>query len=131
MHQVIIDPGVFHQAAASQLFAGFADLLAPLLHAGGIRSAHEAEGFQLERVRLPVRAEIVEHPSGRRRQLAVLLPYEFRVVVASKQHDDFLVDQDLATGRFLATVQDAEAVQQRHRFQVPNAVGREVHRRRL
>lgn len=25
MHQVIIDPGVFHQAAASQLFAGFAD----------------------------------------------------------------------------------------------------------
>lgn len=42
MHQVIIDPGVFHQAAASQLFAGFADLLAPLLHAGGIRSAHEA-----------------------------------------------------------------------------------------
>lgn len=53
MHQVIIDPGVFHQAAASQLFAGFADLLAPLLHAGGIRSAHEAVARADENSRSP------------------------------------------------------------------------------
>ncbi len=84
MHQVVVHPRTFDQAVFAQLVARFAYLLAPLLRPGGIRAAHQPERLQLERVRLLVGGEVVEHAPRGGRQLAVLLPHEFRVVVAGE-----------------------------------------------
>ncbi|EHY67109.1 hypothetical protein SEHO0A_pSEHO0A1p05744 (plasmid) [Salmonella enterica subsp. houtenae str. ATCC BAA-1581] len=44
-------------------------------------------------------------------------------MVAGEQHHDFGVDLDLAARRALAAIQDAEAPDQRHRFEPADALG--------